>query len=557
MAAVANQDLTVKKLPGDASTQPVTQPMAAGGSAGTAGAGTPAAGVGTGNSAGVGSNASAFDARQAYTDGLNGGSYAAGAGNGRVSTMLGTPGTAAPTTALGTPGTAAVTPYAAGTGNAAQAQGGVNSRTVPEGFTGSTSIYGNGLTQDSQALYDRMNANSKAWWTADDAERERLHSENEDIARALGTYGVTGLAFDPEQGTWSGSVLSENSRVTPYEAAQLTGPTDLSDRVNAQYDASGRAAALAYKNAYDQSMLQLDAAAAKIPQQYRSAMNAAAGQAAQQQANFNEYAAAQGLNSGAAGQAALSRSNTLQNNLSSLQQAQAQALADVELQRASAQTQYQNAVAEALANNDLARAQALYQEWMRVDEGTMQTALNQANQNYLANQSRMSADSDYITRQMQINDRNYSRAWNQDERDYTRAWNEEDRGYTRNRDEQQQAFENSWYAALAAAQYGDVSGLQALGYNPNLMNQYLAAMANKGQYVGDYGAYNPYALGGGYSGTGYTGNGGYTPTPAVPTAEPYATGYEGQIVKPSAQAYYNAFWNEADPYSKVILQAEQ
>ena len=48
-----------------------------------------------------------------------------------------------------------------------------------------------------------MNSNSKAWWSADDTERERLHAANEALARLLnGDNGTVG--FDPGTGYWSG-----------------------------------------------------------------------------------------------------------------------------------------------------------------------------------------------------------------------------------------------------------------------------------------------------------------------------------------------------------------
>jgi hypothetical protein len=79
-------------------------------------------------------------------------------------------------------------------------------------------------------------------------------------------------------------------------------------------------------------------------------------------------ALAQGLNTGAIGQAALSQNNQLQSNLNTLGAAQAQNLANIEQQRALLGQQYQLQILQAQADNDFERAQALYNEAVRQDE---------------------------------------------------------------------------------------------------------------------------------------------------------------------------------------------
>ena len=79
---------------------------------------------------------------------------------------------------------------------------GGGSRTTPDGFQGSATDV-NVWDSDQDTLRDQMNQNSKAWWSADDAERERLHAANEALARLLnGDNGTVG--FDPGTGYWSG-----------------------------------------------------------------------------------------------------------------------------------------------------------------------------------------------------------------------------------------------------------------------------------------------------------------------------------------------------------------
>lgn len=93
--------------------------------------------------------------------------------------------------------------------------------------------------------------------------------------------------------------------------------------------------------------------------------------------NFNEYAAAAGLNSGAGGQAELARNVALQNNLNDLSTAEAQTYADLEQQMANAEVEYNNAIAEAEANGDAALASALYQEKVRVQQANMEALMQQ------------------------------------------------------------------------------------------------------------------------------------------------------------------------------------
>lgn len=87
-------------------------------------------------------------------------------------------------------------------GSSSGGSSGGGSRTMPSGFQGSANGVGV-WDADQDAIRDIMNSNSKAWWSADDTERERLHAANEALARLLnGGNGTVG--FDPETGYWSG-----------------------------------------------------------------------------------------------------------------------------------------------------------------------------------------------------------------------------------------------------------------------------------------------------------------------------------------------------------------
>ena len=179
------------------------------------------------------------------------------------------------------------------------------------------------------------------------------------MTEALGEYGVPGASGATSGGT----------------AASTSNPAAL---IQELYAAQQEAALAALKSAYDENVLALDASAREIPSQYQAARNRTAADAAVNARNFNQYAAANGLNNGAAGQAQLAMNNQLQSGLSGISQAEADALASLELERTRAKTQYQNSVAQAIADGDVAKAQALYEEAVRVDENLIAAAYQQA-----------------------------------------------------------------------------------------------------------------------------------------------------------------------------------
>lgn len=169
-----------------------------------------------------------------------------------------------------------------------------------------------------------------------------------------------------------------------YTAATLPAASSQEAYINAMYDANAQKQKAALEAQYAANVGALDRQAAKIPGQYDAAANQAAAQAAINRANFNEQAAATGLNTGSAGQAALAQNNALLGEISAIRRAQSEAQMDVEAQRASLMQQYQAAIKEAIANNEADRAAALYNEAKRVDESLVSTAVNQATENYRA-----------------------------------------------------------------------------------------------------------------------------------------------------------------------------
>lgn len=134
------------------------------------------------------------------------------------------------------------------------------------------------------------------------------------------------------------------------------------------YAEQAKAAEAQLKAAYDRNVGALDEAQKNIPQIFRSARNQTAAESAVAGANFNEYAAAQGLGSGSATQAQLARTNALQGGLTAIDQQQANALADIEAERAQLMQQYQTAITEAKSQNKAALADALYSEMLRLQQ---------------------------------------------------------------------------------------------------------------------------------------------------------------------------------------------
>jgi len=205
------------------------------------------------------------------------------------------------------------------------------------------------------------------------AKLDQIHNAAEHIRASGGSYlgGTEGIDYIPLE-------KETHGRSAPT-APTLRSATSQADYVNSLYDAQRQAALTALKTAYENNKVTLDAQAEKIPGIYQDARNTTAAQSEQNRANFNEYAAASGLNSGAGGQAQLAMTNQLLGSLSGIDRSEAEAKNDLETERTRLATNYENAIAQAIADGDLQRAQALYQEAVRVDESLVATSLNQAN----------------------------------------------------------------------------------------------------------------------------------------------------------------------------------
>lgn len=237
------------------------------------------------------------------------------------------------------------------------------------------------LAGDKSAITDMRNAND--WMNqvrndyglaANSAEGDLSWVKNE-----IGYYD--GGKFIPSSGgggSGSSDGFGYGSGGWGYDGGyQLSGPEDLSEYLRQMYEAQRQAAIGQIQSAYDKNINAIDQSAIGVDARYQDARNQTAGASEMAKRNFAEFAAATGLNSGAGGQAELSRNVTLQNNLNALNQDEANFYSNIEMQKAQAEIDYNNAIAQAEANNDFAQAQALYQEKIRVQEALRQQELQQ------------------------------------------------------------------------------------------------------------------------------------------------------------------------------------
>ena len=213
-----------------------------------------------------------------------------------------------------------------------------------------------------------------------------------------GGIGGTGGATPPAQQDWStpggsGSssmVDSAANRRDAYDQQiqdyinqlqQMQGqktPTaaDQSDYIRQMYEQQLAANKAQLESDYNQNVSNLGGEESKVGSNYYEQRRQTQANADRAQANYNEVANASGLNTGTRGQAQLARSNQLQSDLTTLNNAEAQNRAEIERQRTLLGQQYQNAIQKAQAENNMELAQRLYQEAVRVDESVIDASKN-------------------------------------------------------------------------------------------------------------------------------------------------------------------------------------
>lgn len=141
---------------------------------------------------------------------------------------------------------------------------------------------------------------------------------------------------------------------------------DLSEWLKKQYESALEGELAGLKDAYEKNNASLDDEEARLSGIYDPQRNRIAAQNALAKRVWDERAAANGLSSGANGQAELARSSTMQRDLASIGEEEANARADVSLRKKNLTIEYTNAITQARANGQYELAKALYNELVRV-----------------------------------------------------------------------------------------------------------------------------------------------------------------------------------------------
>lgn len=106
------------------------------------------------------------------------------------------------------------------------------------------------FNNNQEAIRKQMNDNSIAWHGADDATKDSLHAENQQLAAQLG--GSVG--FDANTGLWSGQAAPVVNASTPafnYDVQQPTFQSNYSTRIDAMLDKILNREAFSYDAATD------------------------------------------------------------------------------------------------------------------------------------------------------------------------------------------------------------------------------------------------------------------------------------------------------------------
>ena len=133
--------------------------------------------------------------------------------------------------------------------------------------------------------------------------------------------------------------------------------------INDIYNRQKESALRAIKSAYDNNVSSIDTAKKAVDTNAYEAKREATGDAAITRQRLNEAFAANGLNTGAVGQANLALLNQKAANLNKIDLAKQQAQQEYDAQKAALMQTYQAEVKSAIQQNDAQRAQALYAAW--------------------------------------------------------------------------------------------------------------------------------------------------------------------------------------------------
>ena len=133
--------------------------------------------------------------------------------------------------------------------------------------------------------------------------------------------------------------------------------------INDIYDRQKESTLRTLKSAYDSNVASIDTAKKALDTNSYEAKREVAGDAAITRQRLNEAFAANGLNTGAVGQANLALLNQKAANLNKIDLARQQAQQEYDAQKAALMQTYQAEVKSAIQQNDAQRAQALYAAW--------------------------------------------------------------------------------------------------------------------------------------------------------------------------------------------------
>ena len=145
--------------------------------------------------------------------------------------------------------------------------------------------------------------------------------------------------------------------------AEIKVPKTEEAYINDIYDRQKESTLRTLKSAYDSNVASIDTAKKALDTNSYEAKREAAGDAAITRQRLNEAFAANGLNTGAVGQANLALLNQKAANLNKIDLARQQAQQEYDAQKAALMQTYQAEVKSAIQQNDAQRAQALYAAW--------------------------------------------------------------------------------------------------------------------------------------------------------------------------------------------------
>lgn len=145
--------------------------------------------------------------------------------------------------------------------------------------------------------------------------------------------------------------------------AEIKVPKTEEQYINDIYNGQKESTLRTLKSAYDNNVSSIDTASKALEANSYEAKRETAGDAAITRQRLNEAFAANGLNTGAVGQANLALLNQKAENLSKIDLAKQQAQQEYDAQKAALMQSYQAEVKSAIQQNDADKAKALYAAW--------------------------------------------------------------------------------------------------------------------------------------------------------------------------------------------------